>query len=145
MATKITGPEDSRVSCYVGKKYNRLTARRFIEMRGGDIGECWVRYSGQRNVEQYGVQTWQNTWNSVHPILNTNTLHAATKFQPIAILVTGDANTAEGNLHSGITPATQPVIGLSICAFMSRLQRIPKLHGGSYLRESIQRFGMVTP
>lgn len=35
MATKITGPEDSRVSCYVGKKYNRLTARRFIEMRGG--------------------------------------------------------------------------------------------------------------
>jgi hypothetical protein len=39
MANKITGEDDPRVKCFVGRKFNRLEAVRFVGMQGS--GQLW--------------------------------------------------------------------------------------------------------
>jgi hypothetical protein len=50
MPAKITGPKDPRVQAFVGKKFNRLTAVRFIEVKGGQLWKFKCECGNFKNI-----------------------------------------------------------------------------------------------
>jgi hypothetical protein len=79
MSVKITGPNDPRVQAFLGKKFNRLTAIRFLGMKGSvQFWEFKCDCGGTKNTKISNVlKGWTGSCGCLHHemLLRRNTVH----------------------------------------------------------------------